>query len=179
MKERVDYYDILRGVAIMAVIAIHTTGNMKHLDDTSKMSFHLAVIWRQVVGFAVPLFLAVSGYFLSQKPADNWSRYLNFLFKQVPRVYFPMLIWSIPFLLLALYFNNNVSHSIILFLVGGFSIYYFIALIIQYYILLPYLQRMANKRGLILASLISSISLGIFFYLWLFRFDLCQGFRSS
>lgn len=165
-KERVEYYDILRGWAILAVLAIHITGNMEDLYNTSKISFHLAVIWRQVIGFAVPLFLAISGYFLSKKAFTNKKDYFYFLSKQIPRVYIPMLIWSLPLLVYMLLFkDSNSVKSVILFLVGGLSVYYFIALIIQYYLLLPLLQRIANKKGLIVSTITSFISLGIFFYL--------------
>ncbi len=166
MKERVAYYDILRGGAILAVIAIHATGNMGDLYNSSKTSFHLAVIWRQIVGCAVPLFLALSGYFLSKKPVTSKKDYFNFLSKQIPRVYTPMLIWSLPLLgYILLFKDSNSVRSIVLFLVGGLSIYYFIALIIQYYLLLPFLQRIASKNGLIASVAISFLSLGVIFYL--------------
>lgn len=130
------------------------------------MTFHLAVIWRQIIGFAVPLFLSVSGYFLSNKIVDNKEKYLSFLSKQLLKVYIPMLIWSTPLLAYALFFrDSNSANSIILFLVGGFSVYYFIALIMQYYLLLPYLQRIATKKGLVLTTIISFVSLATFFYL--------------
>ena len=166
MKVRLEYYDILRGGGILAVIAIHTTGNMDDLYHTSQMSFHLAVIWRQIVGFAVPLFLAISGYFLSKKSVHDKDSYTSFLSKQIPRVYIPMLVWSLPLLALNLFFKDtNITNSLILFSIGGFSVYYFIALIMQYYLLLPFLQRIANKKGLIVSTIISFISLAIFFYL--------------
>ena len=150
----------------MAVIAIHTTGNLEELYNTSRITFHLAVIWRQIVGFAVPLFLSISGYFLSNKLVNNKKKIFEFLSKQVPRVYIPMLIWSTPLLAHALFFRDaNSVNSIILFIVGGFSVYYFIALIMQYYLLLPYLQRIATKKGLVLTTIISFVSLAIFFYL--------------
>ena len=149
----------------MAVIAIHTTGDIENLYNTNQMSFHFAVIWRQIVGFAVPLFLAISGYFLSEKPVHDKDSYTNFLGKQIPRVYIPMLVWSLPLLALNLFFkDSNITNSLILFLTGGFSVYYFIALIMQYYLLLPFLQRIANKKGLIVSTIISFISLAIFFY---------------
>ena len=37
-------------------------------------------------------------------------------------------------------------------LTGSFSIYYFIALIIQYYLLLPVLKRLNNVKGLIITA---------------------------
>lgn len=165
MKERVEYYDVLRGISIIAVISIHATGVLDNLYNISKISFHIAVIWRQIVGFAVPLFLAISGYFFSNKPILSKKQYFNFLNKQIPKVYLPMLIWSIPLLGYLLFFKNgNIFNSLILFFVGGFSVYYFIALIIQYYLLLPLLKRLANKRGLILSTLISFLAVNVLYF---------------
>lgn len=148
------------------MIAIHSTGNIENLYDTSLISFHLAVVWRQIVGFTVPLFLAISGYFLSKKPVCDKDNYTNFLGKQIPRVYIPMLVWSLPFLALNLFFKDaNAINSVILFFIGGFSIYYFIVLIMQYYLFLPLLKRFANIKGVIVSIIISFMSLVLLFYL--------------
>ena len=56
MKERIAYFDFLRGLAIMMVVGIHTYT----LGEDS-------TVVRQLLNAAVPLFIAISGYFLSQK----------------------------------------------------------------------------------------------------------------
>lgn len=163
MKERNEYFDALRGGAIIAVIAIHTTGNMEYLNVTSKFYFHFAVIWRQFIGFAVPLFLTLSGYFLSHKIVNTKEYYFTFIKKQITRVYFPMLIWSLPYLLFFIYHGGHFGKSLLLYVFGGYSVFYFIILIVQYYLLLPILQQMANKKGLTIATLISALSLLLIF----------------
>jgi surface polysaccharide O-acyltransferase-like enzyme len=153
------------GGAIILVIAIHSFTGFE-VTEKNTLTYHLAIIWRQIIGFAVPLFLAISGYFLSKKEVSTKSQYLLFLKKQVPRVYIPMLIWSIPYLMLSVYTGKNTGTSLILFLVGGFSVYYFIALIVQYYILLPVLQKLGSKiKGLILSALLSALCMIILLYM--------------
>ena len=77
-----------------------------------------------------------------------------------------MLIWSVPYLLLSIYTGKDLGNSIILFLIGGFSVYYFIALIVQYYIMLPALQKQGSKvTGLIFAALVSAACMIIIFYM--------------
>ena len=55
---RLSYFDFLRGIAILMVISIHTFDNGMVLPD---------VILRNIMNCAVPIFLAISGYFLGKK----------------------------------------------------------------------------------------------------------------
>lgn len=105
-KKRVEYFDVLRGVAIICVIAIHAFSNFD-ISESNKLSYHLAIVWRQIIGYAVPLFLAISGYFLSKKDVSTKSNYIAFLKKQIPRVYLPMLIWSVPIFMLSIVKNGG------------------------------------------------------------------------
>ena len=82
MKERIAYFDFLRGLAIMMVVGIHTYT----LGEDS-------TVVRQLLNAAVPLFIAISGYFLSQKKMENKDDYFSFLKKQLPKVYLPVLVW--------------------------------------------------------------------------------------
>lgn len=138
---RVAYFDFLRGIAIFMVIGIHT------FESTDLVGYwgDIKVLFRQMIGCAVPLFLAISGYFLVQKKKrDN---YFPFLKKQIPKVYIPALIWSLPYLASALLKGYDPISNLLRFFVCGFSVYYFVALIVQYYVLLPLLTKFNNSRG--------------------------------
>lgn len=119
------YFDFLRDIAIIMVISIH--------PFTTNDSINI----RQILNSAVPIFIAVSGFFLSSKDLSHKDQYLKFLKKQVLKVYVPTIIGSLSLLLLTLYTDGiNISNILFMF-ICGFSIYYFIAFIMQYYILLP------------------------------------------
>ena len=164
-KNRIEYFDVLRAIAIVYVIAIHSF-TLLNVSDSNTLTYHLAIIWRQIIGCAVPIFLAISGYFLSKKEVSSNDLYLAFLKKQVPRVYIPMLVWSIPYLLLSIYTGKDIGKSIIFFFIGGFSVYYFIALIVQYYFLLPFIQKHGSKiKGLIISALVSAACMIVLFYM--------------
>ena len=77
-KSRNTYFDFLRGVAIIMVVAVHTY----HKAEDS-------VAFRQVLNAAVPLFIAISGFFLSQKQIEQKAHYFQFLKRQIPKVYIP------------------------------------------------------------------------------------------
>lgn len=93
MKTRNTYFDFLRGIAISMVVAIHTFSSIA--TGNSPVSWDILV--RQILNGAVPIFLAISGYFLSRKTLDTKEERLVFLKKQIPRVYLPCLIYSLPF----------------------------------------------------------------------------------
>ncbi|RXG21696.1 acyltransferase [Leeuwenhoekiella marinoflava] len=163
MKDRIIYYDLLRGLAIIAVISIHSTG-IGYTFDNSSLNFNITVIWRQLINFAVPLFIAISGFFLANKKVDSKKSYLQFIKKQVPRVLIPYLLWSVVYLGIA-YLRGTPLLSLIYRLVTFSSSvpFYFILLIIEYYLLLPLLQKLGTSKGLVIAALISGLSCFLIF----------------
>lgn len=153
-KSRNTYFDFLRGVAIIMVIAIHTY----HKADDS-------VAFRQILNAAVPLFIAISGFFLSKKQIEQKTQYVQFLKRQIPKVYIPTIVWSLPLFAASVKSGENVLSNVISLFICGFSIYYFIAFIIQCYIILPFLkiaEMKWHRGGEILSCLISIIWIGLY-----------------
>ena len=136
-KQRVNYFDFLRGLAILMVIGIHS-----YADGL----MHFNLFLRQFLNCAVPIFLAISGYFIGSKSFQGENSYTNFLKKQIQRVYVPMLLWSLPWFVLELYRGGTLVSSIGMVIIGemGMEIFYFIILIIQFYALTPVIQKV-NK----------------------------------
>lgn len=141
MSHRIQYFDALRGIAIMMVVGIHTFQYPLAGDG-----YGMALLIRQIFNCAVPLFLAISGYFLASKDLTTKDNYVSFIGKQIPKVYIPCLIWAIPMFVKDIYTDGISFKAIILFLLCGYSIYYFVALIIQYYLLLPVLQKVKGLK---------------------------------
>lgn len=164
MKERITYFDFLRGIAILMVIGIHsyyvvpfdTWGNIARINN------------RELINFAVPLFLAISGYFIGKKRIEAYSDYWQFVKKQIPRVYVPLLIWSAP--TVAMWMANG-KFWIVAILQGmicaAFGPYYFILLIMQLYLLHPVIAKAADSKlgGGVFIVLINVTSLLLFCYI--------------
>ena len=138
-KARIPYFDFLRGIAILLVVSIHTFGLFPVTDN---LWGEIKLLLSQVIQCAVPLFLAISGFFLAKKQA----KYTTLLKRQIPRVYIPVLIWSLPFYIKALNGGYNSFTATVICLACGFSIYYFVAVIMQLYILSHVLYKF-NKLG--------------------------------
>jgi surface polysaccharide O-acyltransferase-like enzyme len=92
MKDRILYFDVLRAIAIICVLFIHTI-NCYSFDNES-FNFKNSIYFRQLVNFGVPLFLFISGYFMAHKKFSTKEDYILFLKKQLPRVLIPFLIYS-------------------------------------------------------------------------------------
>ena len=144
MESRNQYFDFLRGIAIIMVVGIHAFPEaMLRLDREM-----IAVAVRQICNCAVPLFYAISGFFLSRKKLDTFCEITEFYKKQIPKVYIPTLIWSMPYLIIRLI--NGSHHAVLYILVAlccGLSIYYFIGEIVEFYLFLPLLKKMNNGGG--------------------------------
>lgn len=93
MSQRIEYYDFLRGIAIIMVVGIHTFVPYPIEATTGCTS----AIVRQILNCAVPIFLALSGLFCGKKLLDNKQTRISFWKKQIPKVYIPALIWSLPY----------------------------------------------------------------------------------
>lgn len=164
IKARQPYFDFLRGFAIIMVVGIHTITNDSPEFETVEET--LTILLRLLLNCAVPLFLAISGYFIGAKKISTSKEHIAFLKKQIPKVYIPCLIFSIPYLLLSVFVErHSLLRSLAAFFLCGFSVYYFIALIIQYYILLPVFIKFNKIKGVILTFGISVVSIVIVSYL--------------
>ena len=187
MNKRIEYYDFLRGVAIVGVIGIHAFWVYQDfLKEAGMTLFDPNIFVRQLIGCCVPMFLALSGFFLANKDVSSRAKYGRFLRKQVARVYIPCLIFSLPFLYWGICKSMGVSNSfievctkrwlickeggvlanVLYYLICAKGVFYFAAVIIQFYILLPAMQWLADKKtaGLAAAFLVSFVSTVILYY---------------
>lgn len=66
MNARNKYFDVLRGFAILMVVAIHT-----YKPDITEWTGQVNLGMRQIFNCAVPLFFAMSGFFTYKKETDK------------------------------------------------------------------------------------------------------------
>lgn len=174
MKERLYYFDSLRCFAIIAVVFIHSNG-VGYTNQLFSTQFNFSVIFRQIANFGVPLFLAISGYFMSRRKVKNKKDYLVYLRKVLPRVFIPFIIWSFFYSFTKLLFGADLISLVKQFVFFQASVpFYFILLIIQYYILQPFIIKLGKtKRGVIVALVISLLMCVLIEYIRFFlKFDI-------
>lgn len=94
--KREPYFDLLRGIAIIAVVSIHTLHYSNNLSTDITTLFY-----RNGINFAVPLFLVLSGYFCAN--FQSKQDFLHFLKKQIPKIY--------SFTFLFIHIHNRTVYS--------------------------------------------------------------------
>lgn len=164
-KNRDPSFDAFRGLAIIAVVAIHTfaTCFSRRYSIAGEWNFFFLVACRQLLNFAVPAFIFISGYWMAKKPIRSLQDYRAFLIRRLTRVLIPYLFWSSILLGYEAIKTHDIDVQQIIFkLLTGTAIspYFFIILIAQLYVITPLLHYVNRKPyGLILVLIVNVISL--------------------
>lgn len=149
-------YDLIRCIAIVFVICIHSMGAMNEALLKEDVTFSLKLIglcFNSIIYTGVPLFTLLSGSLLLGK-----TETLKIFFKKrLKRIFIPFLLWSF-FVFLIKYMEQfqtiDITHFILTFTNQFFSngthgIYWYVYLIIGLYLITPILRVIfvnANKE---------------------------------
>ena len=116
MEKKVFVYDLIRALAIIMVICIHSLGMLADAYKTELNEFGTAhwcgALWH-IINNAVPLFIMLSGALLLGKQESISS----FFKKRLTRVLIPFVVWTI--LLGVMLFFNLKSATIIQYTIKG------------------------------------------------------------
>lgn len=106
MQKRVVYYDLLRVISIFAVIIIHIVGNTINTFNLDGLSAKIFNSISQLMYFAVPLFVMISGaLFLNPDKTMDIKRLYS---KNILRIVLCLFIFGMFYSLLEIYFNTKV-----------------------------------------------------------------------
>lgn len=164
---RLEEFDILRVAATFAVIAIHITAGYVLVTDFGFTA-------NQVVRFAVPFFIIMSGFLLYHGSRGRHLPVAAFYRKRLDRILWPYLIWTIIYCTLnqLLAHDYNLIHLLMtslknLLLGSGYYHLYFLPVIFQLYLLYPLLEKWLDQStvSLLAASLIITLTAQILLYL--------------
>lgn len=134
--------DLLRGIAILAMILIHTT--YYFLSDPIALA-----LWNYSQ-FAVPVFVFCSAFIFFNK-SYNFS--LLYVFKRIKRLLIPYYVFAIFFISLVYFFEpKKVTTTYLLkniLVIGGIDINWLVLLFIQFAIVFPLISYLFKKQELI------------------------------
>lgn len=153
-NRRVVAYDMLRVFAIASVVAIHTLMVYRQLLPAGSP----ARVLDDILHYAVPLFLFMSGALLwSRPPCDDLRRELGSLARRVRTVLLPYLAWFALYLALYLYDSGDSTallRRLPLLLLTGRVWYhlYFIPMLIAFYLLTPIATRVMQRSPELLVA---------------------------
>lgn len=162
---------LLRVFAILAVIAIHTSGSPLIRLDKQSSVYGVYVFLNTFSLYAVPLFLLISGlvlfYSYLDKPCTREAVLLYYK-KRVTAVLIPYLAFSVFYFILNNYRNPEQLTSVTRFayqvLTGRAHTHlYFMFIIIQFYLLFPLFWAAARKIGAHIVWVCALLQVGYMF----------------
>ncbi|NEW07618.1 acyltransferase [Paenibacillus sp. SYP-B3998] len=160
-RPKIPEIDIVRAIAIIAVVIIHGTANATLLPvGTGSQAFFF--ILNRACLFTVPVFIWISGVVLFYNYYDRWDPSTSFAFwtKRLRRILIPYLLWSVFYYVYNQYmFHGKVTlnawYLFKLVLSGNASYHlYYMLIIVQFYILFPFVITAVRKFPLLNKALI-------------------------
>ncbi len=159
----IDGINLLRGIAIIGVLLIHTTGPILSSVPDGQSPHLLVLVLNQLSRFSVPAFLFISGYLYGRKYFAAPLDVKKFLTSRIHNILIPYLVWSAIYILMRILINKgevnaisplNVAQMLLRGAASGHL--YFIPLIFQFYLLFPilinFVRRNSHNMGFIVAS---------------------------
>src|SRR5579859_7244954 len=137
--------DVLRVVAILAVILIHTTTRTIGIAHNNLPTVVWSLLLNQFARFAVPLFFMISGYVLELGQPFQVN-YIQYLYHRFSKILIPYIFWS------AVYYYFVYTQHTISFLKAlptGSSSYqlYFIPTLLIFYLIFPFIHAFVRLIG--------------------------------
>ncbi len=169
---------IIKGVAILAVVLIHTLASLPGIIFYEFPQAFGYIFLDQLCRLSVPVFLGISGYGLTKKYGNilhsiTPKNYLDFFKKRVLKLVPMYLLWSIGLWALFLYITPWYATATptplwqVIFLGRGDYHLYFIPLILQLYLLFPFLLLAVKRWKWVVLGLSIAIQASSFlFFQW-------------
>jgi len=162
--------DILRTLAIAAVVMIHTTTKSLDVTGYHVEKTRMSLFLNQAARFAVPLFFFISGFVLELNYKDEF-RYSTYFKKRASRIILPYIFWSIiyEFIIHGQQTFSVLSWPFLKTLLLGTASYqlYFIPSLIIFYLCFPLLHnhlKSLKKKIIFIPLIILEIGLLIVDY---------------
>lgn len=141
-QKRIEYLDVLRIIATIAVIMIHVAAWAWERVDINSRQWIRVVIYDGIARWAVPIFVMISGVIFGDgKKTDIIVLHKKYIVRIVVAFWFWSLIYSF---VSALRYNLEVKEWIITFLRGPVHMWY-LYMVVGLYLLVPLLRGITNS----------------------------------
>lgn len=140
--EKNNKIQVLRGIAIVAVVLIHTVMS----------GYPEGIVIRSFINFAVAMFIFISGYLTKMEIKDVKKFYT----KRIVKVIIPYLMWTVIYTVMLGRIDSFVWN---LLTAGACVTFYYIYVYIQLVLLTPLVIKMIKSKYRVLGWLISPISI--------------------
>ncbi|MDZ8028113.1 MAG: acyltransferase [Nostoc sp. DedQUE11] len=166
-------FQAFRGIAIVAVVAIHAsnTGKLFINGEFFSLNYELSLVLRQFINYGVAAFIFISGFFAPTNYFSTVSDYFIFYKKRLTRLLIPYLFWCF---LIILFFKSTYDwnlYKIFIYIITGRvqGPYYFVIVLTQLIILTPFMISSVNSRAKsILWLSLTPLSILVLYFLQLY-----------
>jgi len=154
-RPRLDFLDAAKGIGILAVMALHSSGrSSRTLLTQNSAEWWIDVGFNRLMAFAVPMFLCVSAFLWAFGAASKPGIAAGTI-RRLSTILYPYLIWTALYLLWQAFVEGtpiaNMSSGKALYndLVWGKGYFhlYFLSVLLQAAILFPLMLWMARRTG--------------------------------
>lgn len=167
-KGWIEEIDYLRAFAILAVVMLHVMEwKQSYNINTSRSLDPIVLMIHVFAGYGVPLFIFISGFTLSSHYNKNFST-TNFYRKRFNFILPPYLLFSIIYILFDYIQKDSFTISKTIFKILSGTAYghlWFFPLIVQFYILYPYIIKYFNNSNNKFKILFLSLLLQVLFFI--------------
>lgn len=168
-KNREVNLDVIRCIAMLMVIMVHTMGNLAVYAEPYNKMWYISKTTESIVFACNGLFFMLSGYFVLNKEIPDIKK---FYIGRLIKIAFPFFVFSLLYYVRTVYYGpgftfnvksigNNVLEFVMQFLTGNISSHFwFMYYLIGAYIMAPFLDKMVhnlNDKELKYFTLISFI----------------------
>jgi len=161
--KRMVHYDLVRIIAIFAVIVVHTSGTFyRVLAPITSFNWQISNIYSTAGKFSICIFIMVSGL-LFLNPKKNIT--IKSLYrKNILRIVTAFIFWSVAYALFGLYvkikmngFSVGQLHGFFIDFVTGNYHMWFCYMIIGIYMIVPFLRLISSDEKLMKYYIILSV----------------------
>lgn len=153
--------DVIRAMAIIAVVLIHVSATILYRSNVDTHIYNASMFVNQLARFSVPAFILISGIGLSISYKKEQG-YFKFIWRRFSKIIPSYIIWCIIYS----YFIRRYSsiHGMLndMFYGKVFYHFYFVPLIVQFYLIFPFVYKFIGSRASVIISFIITTTIIIF-----------------
>ena len=138
--QRVYYFDFLRVVGVLAVIAIHSCGGIFSIDINT-FEWNVTSFYNASVRWAVPVFVMISGALFLGRDIPLRRLYG----KNILRIFTALFFWSFVYALYGYMKAGKLRGAIEAFVYGRYHLW-FLYMLIGLYIIVPVMKKIAESE---------------------------------
>lgn len=128
--------------------------SVPNFDQYGSLTYYILFFIHELAEFAIPAFLFISGFFIAFAARnDEGELKWDFVISRIKKLILPFLLWSIVIAVLLRRFPPTFRQFM--------TIYYYVPLIIQYYLLSPILVPLARRYPQVLLISAAIVQLGL------------------